>query len=153
MTHAQLLALGLLVVRVRGHHACSRLSCLPLQSHLPLGVSYLLNLHGNFYSGWRRPRLGLLLLLGHGRLAQGLVGRLWTPTCTNHDISTRLLLRWCCGTQAWFTLGLVVRGGARGSVDIGWHVVGVLLELLGGGTSSSNLLLLLDLWKHLLMLG
>lgn len=51
--HAHL-ALGLLVVRVRRHHA-SCLRRLPLQGHLPLGVCHLLNLHGDLHSCWRRP--------------------------------------------------------------------------------------------------
>lgn len=55
VSHAHLLTLTLLIVRVKRHQARSRLS---LQSHLPLSVGYLLDLHGNFYCcRWRARRM------------------------------------------------------------------------------------------------
>lgn len=149
VSHAHLLTLTLLMVRVRRHQACSCLGCLSLQSHLPLSIGYLLDLHGNFYCCRWRARRGLLLLLWKGRLALGLAGRLLAPDISSHDSAHKLLGR-CCGAKDRFALGLMDWGGARGSAGIWRQIVGVLLELLRVGPCST--LLLLDLRKHLLLM-
>lgn len=63
VSHAHLLPLPLLVVRMRRHQACSSLGGLSLQSHLPLSISHLLNLHGDLHRRRGRTRGRLLLLL------------------------------------------------------------------------------------------
>lgn len=148
MSHAHLLTLTLLMVRVRRYHACS---CLSLQSHLPLSIGYLLDLHSNFYCcGWRARR-GLLLLLWYGRLALGLTDGLLASNSSSHANGSRLMLGRCCGAKDWFALGLMDRGGSWGPVGIYRQIGGVLLELLRIG-SCSTLLLQLDLRKHLLLM-
>ena len=135
---------------VRRHQACSCLGRLSLQSHLPLSISYLLDLHGNFYCCRWRARRRLLLLLWKGRVALGLARGLLPPNISTNDSPTRLLLRRCCRPKDWFALGLVDWRGAWRSAGIWRQVVGVLLRV----GPCSTLLLLVDLRKHLrLMLG
>lgn len=102
VSHPHLLTLTLLMVRMRRHQACSSLS---LQGHLPLSVGHLLDLHGDFYSGWWRAGRGLLL--GDGGLALLLIGWLLAANTTSHDSATWLLL-WGRGrTEDRFALGLM----------------------------------------------
>lgn len=138
------------MVSMRRHQACSCLGCLSLQSHLPLSIGYLLDLHGNFYCCRWGARGGLLLLLWKGRLTLGLTGRLLAPNTSSHDSTTRLLLGRCCRAEDRFALGLMDWGRAWGSAGIWRQIVGVLLELLRVGLCST--LLLLDLRKHLLLM-
>lgn len=146
--HAHLLTLGLLVVRVWRHHACSCLGCLSLQGHLPLGIGDLLDLHGNLYSRWRRARLGRLLLLTR-RLTLPGVWRLWASNTSGHNATSSLLLGWCCRAQARFSLRLVEWGGAGRPVCVGRQAVGMLLRW----QPSSTLLLLNRREQLLLVLG
>lgn len=118
---------------------------LPLQGHLPLSVSHLLDLQGYLHGGRWGARWLLLRM-------KGLAGSLSSST------STRRLLGGRRRAIDRFTLGLVEGGGSWWSAGVRGKTAGVLLELLvlrrvHQTTDSTSACHRLELWMQRVLGG